>query len=178
MVRGARFLSFGYPVQQITPPADAIRAATDLAAPSDPVLMRLFDYWNAKRGGRQMPRRADIDPIELRGLLPYVVLCDVVDPARLFRVRVIGQAIVDFIGVNITGRPVTDMMPPAAAKRMIEIASGVVATRSPQRPEPDLALRHGRVQAQLRPNNLRHSYPNSLRPQGEEGGTGRDAREG
>ena len=30
-----------------------------------PKLQQLFDYWSAKRGGREMPSRADIDPLDL-----------------------------------------------------------------------------------------------------------------
>jgi hypothetical protein len=113
-------------------PGDGIREANDIAAPTDPILIRLYDYWQSKRRGRPMPSRADIDPIELRSLVYHVVLYDVVEPGRLYRIRLVGQAIVDFVGVNNTGKLAEDGMPPEAAKRMIEILNGVVTTRSPR----------------------------------------------
>jgi hypothetical protein len=61
-------------------PADGFRDAEDLAAPADPILVRLFKYWQSKRGNRLMPSRADIDPTELRSLVYNVMLYDVVEP--------------------------------------------------------------------------------------------------
>ena len=38
---------------------------------------QLHDYWRTKLNGRQMPVRADIDPIDIPKLLPYVALIKV-----------------------------------------------------------------------------------------------------
>jgi len=63
----------------------------------------LLDYWLAKRGGRRMPARADIDPAELVALLPNLMLVDVVgDPAR-FRFRLVGTRVVRASGEDRTG---------------------------------------------------------------------------
>jgi hypothetical protein len=113
-------------------PADGFRDATDLAAPADPILVRLFEYWQSKRRGRLMPSRADIDPTELRSLVEYVMLYDVVEPGRLYRVRLMGQAMVDFVGANNTGSFVGEALPPEAAARIIDILNSVVATRAPR----------------------------------------------
>lgn len=112
-------------------PVDGFRNAQDIAAPIDPVLVRLFSYWDAKRGGRLMPSRADIDPVELRGLVHNVMLYDVVAP-ELYRIRLVGQAIVDFVGTNNTGKFAADTLPPDAGKRMTEILNSVVANRAPR----------------------------------------------
>ena len=110
--------------------------AHDLAAPIDPILIELFAYWNSKLGGRRMPSRADIDAAELRKLVSHVMLYDVVEPGRLYRIRLVGQAIVDFVGANNTGKLATDNMPPEAAKRMLEILNSLVTTHTPR-------FRHG-----------------------------------
>ncbi|MGO8919618.1 MAG: PAS domain-containing protein [Stellaceae bacterium] len=112
--------------------SDGIRGANDLAAPADPILVRLFNYWESKRAGRLMPSRADINPTELRGLVNHVMLYDVVEPGSLFRIRLVGQAIVDFVGVNHTGKMTTETLPPDAAKRLVEILTSVVTNRSPR----------------------------------------------
>jgi hypothetical protein len=70
-----------------------------------PLLRRLYDYWSAKRGGRKLPRRRDIDPVELPAkLLPHLLLQDVyfeTDRVR-FRYRLVGQHFQDQIGRYVT----------------------------------------------------------------------------
>jgi hypothetical protein len=34
-----------------------------------PAVAEIYCYWNHKRGERSMPRRADIDPIDLKAVL-------------------------------------------------------------------------------------------------------------
>lgn len=112
--------------------ANAIEVARDLAAPSDPITAEIFQYWNEKRGTRRMPGRGEIDPAELRGLVSNLMLLDVVEPGRLYRVRLVGGAIVDFAGFNITGEWAETRMPPDAAAQMIAILTSVVARRAPR----------------------------------------------
>ena len=70
-----------------------------------PLLRHLYDYWSAKRGGRKLPRRSDIDPVELPAALwPHLLLQDVHhenDRVR-FRYRVVGQHFQDQIGRYVT----------------------------------------------------------------------------
>jgi hypothetical protein len=47
----------------------------------------MYDYWLAKRGGRAMPARADLEPVEIKKLLPMLVLVDVTADARRFVYR-------------------------------------------------------------------------------------------
>ena len=112
--------------------ANTMEVARDLAAPSDPITAEIFQYWDGKRGSRRMPRRTDIDPTELRGLVHNLMLFDVVETGRLYRVRLVGGAIVDFTGFNITGEWAETRMPPAAAAQMIEILTSVVVRRAPR----------------------------------------------
>jgi hypothetical protein len=113
-------------------PADLFRGAEDIVHPTDPLLLRLVQYWDAKRGTRLMPARAEIDPVELRGLVNHVVLYDVVEAGRLYRVRLVGEAIMEFSGINATGAWAGSNMPPAAAAKMLEILNSVVAGRAPR----------------------------------------------
>jgi len=50
-----------------------------------------------------MPSRADIDPVEIPALLPYVMLIDVVEPLN-FRYRLIGTEARSIMRRNYTGR--------------------------------------------------------------------------
>jgi hypothetical protein len=70
-----------------------------------PLLRRLYDYWSEKRGGRRLPRRIDIDPVELPApLWPHLLLQDVYfeNGAVRFRYRVVGQHFQDQIGRYVT----------------------------------------------------------------------------
>ncbi|HZT52320.1 MAG TPA: PAS domain-containing protein [Stellaceae bacterium] len=69
----------------------------------DPNLAALLRYWERKRGGRAMPRRRDIDPLDMPpGLLPHLELVEIAQ-GRL-RYRLVGTAIVDAMGRDATGR--------------------------------------------------------------------------
>lgn len=72
-------------------------------------LQEALAYWLGKRSdGRLLPARADIDPLQLRALLPYLFLVDVTtDPLR-FRYRLIGTQIVRWSGGDGTGRYADD----------------------------------------------------------------------
>jgi hypothetical protein len=51
----------------------------DWQATCHPDIQKMLAYWEGKRHGRSMPRRSDIDPAELIGLLPNIMLVDVID---------------------------------------------------------------------------------------------------
>src|SRR5579864_7045143 len=70
---------------------------------TDPRLQQAFDYWQSKRAGRLMPRRADLDPVDIPKLLPHIMLTDVVGPGR-YRYRLIGTEIEQAQGMHATGR--------------------------------------------------------------------------
>jgi len=80
-----------------------------LAPASGPVALpahvrQLRDYWDSKRRGRSMPARADIDPAEIKPLLPQLVIAELfTDPLRV-RFRLAGTKICEAFGFNITGR--------------------------------------------------------------------------
>jgi hypothetical protein len=61
----------------------------------------LYAYWDVKRAVRRMPARADIDPSEIRSLLPHFTLVEVVEGR--FRFRLVGTAVTDAFGRDPTG---------------------------------------------------------------------------
>jgi len=78
----------------------------DIAEISSPRIHRLYSYWqNQKRhrSGRP-PRRGDIAPDQIRDLLPNIMIVDVEhDPLR-FRYRLVGTRVVEYNGLEFTGR--------------------------------------------------------------------------
>jgi hypothetical protein len=100
-----------------------------IEAPRHADLRALHHYWNAKRGARAMPGRADINPAEIKPLLPDVMIWSALDP---FLIRLVGDHIVRFVGANNTGRPATHGMPTDAASRMRAVIATVIESRSPR----------------------------------------------
>lgn len=77
----------------------------------DPVLASLHRYWDGKRGGRAMPERRDIDPIEIeRAVLPFVVIAEYLDHGSRIRYRLVGTEMVEFFGMDFTGRCTDEIM--------------------------------------------------------------------
>jgi hypothetical protein len=62
----------------------------DDEARSHPKLCRLFDYWFGKCRLDRLPSKADIDPVDIPDILPHVVLWDVIEGGRDYRVRLAG----------------------------------------------------------------------------------------
>ena len=69
---------------------------------------RLVDYWRKCRGGRPVPFRADIDPAEIKDLLPNIVLTSIEEPFRVLY-RLVGTRVVEFNKIDFTGSYLDDM---------------------------------------------------------------------
>lgn len=65
---------------------------------------RMYQYWLDKKGGRAMPSRSDIDPSEIKDLLPNVILTRLeYQPFRVLY-RLIGTKAVENAGIDYSGR--------------------------------------------------------------------------
>jgi hypothetical protein len=78
-----------------------------------PRFRQLYDYWRDIRGPRAMPSRRDIDPLDLKELLGWLLLIDVEWAPLRFRFRLIGTEIVAIRGVDLTGRYLNESVFPA-----------------------------------------------------------------
>ncbi|PHR24963.1 MAG: PAS domain-containing protein [Hoeflea sp.] len=63
----------------------------------------LFDYWTEKRGQRAAPSRTDIEPADIRTLLPHVFICDLVADGQL-SFRLAGTALCALHGRELKGQ--------------------------------------------------------------------------
>lgn len=92
----------------------------------NPSLARLLAYWEFKRGARWLPNRGDIDPLELRFAIGNLLLVELVrTPMLRFRYRLWGVNLIADYGVEMTGRHVDELQPPAFAEH---VHAGYVAT--------------------------------------------------
>ncbi len=83
-------------------------------------LQQLYAYWAAKRHGRRMPCRSDIDPVDIPRLLPNLMLLDVVPaaspsvPVHRYRFRLAGTAICQVAGFDLTGCWLDELLRPGS----------------------------------------------------------------
>ncbi|TNE39425.1 MAG: PAS domain-containing protein [Alphaproteobacteria bacterium] len=68
------------------------------------LLRQAHTLWEKKRAGREMPSRADFDPLEMPHLLPQILMMDVEHEGPRFRVRLAGTRIVEMYGSDYTGK--------------------------------------------------------------------------
>jgi hypothetical protein len=111
---------------------DGFLAPIFIDAPRHPSLQSLFAYWTLKRGSRLLPSRADIQPAEIKPLLPDVMIYNVGGPSGPFIVRLMGENVVNFTGRNRTGYSVTDGKSDDATAAMNAVLAQVVETKTPR----------------------------------------------
>ncbi|HZD26471.1 MAG TPA: PAS domain-containing protein [Alphaproteobacteria bacterium] len=69
-----------------------------------PSLARLYRYWSGKRPpGGGLPRRADIDPLEMRAFMGHLLLLDLAEPLEDSRYRLFGTMLAGYFGTDLTG---------------------------------------------------------------------------
>jgi hypothetical protein len=74
-----------------------------------------YRYWLAKRGDRTMPPRSSIDPAEIPPLLPYLGIIEKANGE--LRYRLMGTAMVQQLGCDVTGGIVGSYVPAGQALR-------------------------------------------------------------
>ena len=97
----------------------------------DTRLRRLYEYWLQRKGGRRFPSRRDIDPVEIRYVLGWVMLIDALrDPVR-FRVRLHGTGMAGEAHYDLTGKFIDEL--PHPEYRDMRSASATASSRAANR---------------------------------------------
>lgn len=103
------------------------------AIDDDPVLFgRARDYWDRIRGDRWAPSRDDISPAEIVGVLPHLLMVDVIWPGPRYRYRLAGTASAEIHGIDLTGHYIEKLRPADYASQLKTQLDVVVETRSLQ----------------------------------------------
>ena len=108
--------------------AIAVFAARQLQHPTN---QAAFAYWDEIRAGRAMPSRADLDPADIRTILPCVFLLDVAQDPLDFRYRLIGTKMASHLNRNLTGSWMSDLPHQRPPSRIWSACARVVETRVP-----------------------------------------------
>ena len=71
-------------------------------------IQSLFDYWNTKRDGRPAPMRSEIQPGEIRSILPHVFILERENDAS-FRFRLAGTGLCGIYGMEFRNHNLLSM---------------------------------------------------------------------
>jgi hypothetical protein len=97
------------PLDNVTTSAQEMASSFDVSIVRSERIRRLNEYWQVKAKGR-VPSRSDIDPVDVRELLPNLLMIDMLgDPAR-FRFRLVGTRVVQYTGFDFTGRCLDELV--------------------------------------------------------------------
>ncbi len=117
------------------------KLAPDVAASlRDPKLRRFYDYWVGKCGGRRMPARRDMDPIDFPYMLGNVMLIEVLCDPQRFRVRLHGTNVVARMHYDMTGKLLDEVPRPEWRAYILDRCRGLAASGTPLLVTNDLML--------------------------------------
>lgn len=97
-----------------------------------PKFRELMAYWDRKRGTRAMPRRADIDPLEIPKHLGWLIIVEVLAEPERFRFRLVGTKVVDAYGRDFTGKTVAQAFgdDPVGLSFLMELFGAIAEKRA------------------------------------------------
>jgi len=107
---------------------------------SDVKIRKIYEYWLKKCSGGALPARRDIDPVDVYDCLSMLMILDVVDGGRDFRIRLAGSEVEDAHDRPLKGVMVSDMGQGAEMKALLERFQSVVRTREPDFRSASLAM--------------------------------------
>ena len=106
--------------------------------------LELFDYWMSKRGDRPAPSRTDIEPADIRRLLPHIFICDLNDAGHL-SFRLAGTAICALYGRELKGSGFGELWLPDGVRNAGRTGAMVASGATPAALSLDGLSRGGRV---------------------------------
>jgi hypothetical protein len=104
--------------------------SVQLSELTSPRIHRLHAYWQHQCESGKLPRRADIAPDHIRDLLPNIMIVDVEHNPMRFRYRLVGTRVVEYNGVEFTGRYLGEIGWPEE-QDLIDSYAFVVSSRQP-----------------------------------------------
>lgn len=92
--------------------------------------LELFDYWRAKRGNRPAPNRTDIEPADIRKLLPHVFICDLTAGNEL-KFRLAGTGLCALHGRELKGQALPSLWLADGVRNAGRTGASVVTRATP-----------------------------------------------
>jgi hypothetical protein len=108
--------------------------------PNSADLQRLLAYWQQRSGARKFPRRADVDPSDMRFMLDRIALTEVHEDPRRYRLRLVGSYWYRLLGFEATGMWMDDF-PHANQRKLTEAFYGaMIEARQPRFAQRDMIV--------------------------------------
>jgi len=117
----------------------------DLTALRSRQIRLAYEYWQRCRGDRPMPARRDLDPLDMGPWLAQTMLVDVSSEPLDFRFRLVGTAIVNRIGREITGKRVRELELEGRQEQIFEEYRQTVLRKQPRYLVDEHELANGRT---------------------------------
>lgn len=84
---------------------------------NDPVLGLALAYWERTKGDRTMPRKQDIDPVDIPArILPHLQVIEVLGQGEAFKYRLVGTEVSKTFGQEYSGKRPEEFLPPDRAQ--------------------------------------------------------------
>lgn len=87
-------------------------------------LAQVEAYWEALRGARLMPNRADINPRGIEQALEFTFIVERIAPG-IARLRIAGSHLSDLMGMEVRGMPLTSFMNASSRRQVSDILEEV-----------------------------------------------------
>lgn len=104
----------------------------------------LYEYWTAKRGARAAPNRTDIEPADIRDLLPHVFICDL-DAQDQLNFRLAGTALCSLFCRELKGSAFGSLWLADGARNAARTGAAVASRATPAALSLDCLTNGGRV---------------------------------
>jgi hypothetical protein len=122
--------------EQPLQPQDAARER----ALSDPKIRKVYDYWSSKCRDGALPKRSDIDPVDIYDCLSAIMIFDVIDGGRDFRIRLAGSLVEEAHDRPLKGMLLSELGQGTAMTTVLARFQTLVTQRLPDFYSDTLAL--------------------------------------
>lgn len=87
-------------------------------------ISEILGYWNALRGERLVPLRSEVDPRGIEGALDCAFIVERIAPG-IARFRLAGSYLVDVMGTEVRGMPLSILFTPDSRRRLAEVVEAM-----------------------------------------------------
>lgn len=94
-------------------------------------MVRSLHRWWISRSAHDIPDRSDLDPFDIRQLLPNLFIADVEHEPFRIRYRLVGTRAIEATGMDITGRYLDELLPADGSEPWMDYYNQAYRTRSP-----------------------------------------------
>lgn len=100
-------------------------------APASHYLQKLLGHWKRWAANRPLPSRQDVNPGEIRDLLPALMLLEVIDGGEDFLYRIAGSGVVRLSGIEPTGKKLSALGSASLIRRTQDYLQAAMQLRAP-----------------------------------------------